>query len=313
MAEVKIYYKIDGDTCYYSNTIYDANYQTWNNTSTAGGKNVSIVLTVGKFTFPTNAKNLFRGCNNSSFNMSNWVTSGCTNMGGLFASCRGLTTLYLSNFNTSWCTDMSDMFEGCSNLVSINLSGFNTSNVTNMVDMFGYCTSLKSIDVSNFNTAKVQYFAGMFHSCKALTSLNLHNFSTISAAHLHGMFQACENLKWLDIYNFTVHQTQVSVQVYDMFSGCKNLERVFIKPNQDWGSQDIIDTNMFANCEKILNWDGTVDKTRANNTKPNGYFGVYGIWMYDYLVFEKNEDSWVQTELYLKDSDIWNKSQAMIR
>lgn len=316
MATVNIWYMIDGDVCKYANQQYGADYAQWNNTYTASGKTVQLVKTAGKFTFPTNASSMFRNCANTTIDLSNIDTSQCTNMAGLFASCRSLTSLDLSGFNTSNVTDMSDMFEGASSLTTLDLSSFNTSNVVYFTDMFSGCTNLASVNVSSFNTSKAGYLQSMFLNCKSLTSLNLHNFNTSNCTFMQAMFQGCSNLKWLDLYNFNVTRPSSfssTLRTDYMFAGCSNLERVFVKAGQDWNVFYVGSTGMFDGCTKILNWDGTTDKTRANNTTDYGYFGVYGIWMYEYDVYEKTSDSWIKGELYLKDNDTWKAQAVMLR
>ena len=63
-------------------------------------------------------------------------TSLVTDMSGMFANCRNLTTLDLSSFNTSAVTSMSYMCQYCSNRTALDLSSFNTTAVTNMSCMF---------------------------------------------------------------------------------------------------------------------------------------------------------------------------------
>ena len=100
----------------------------------------------------------------------------------MFYGCSSLTSLNLSNFNTSGVTDMGAMFRSCSSLTSLDLSNFDTSSVTNMMYMFCDCSSLISLDVSNFNTSSVKYYMSyMFDGCSSLYRLVLsENFKFLT-------------------------------------------------------------------------------------------------------------------------------------
>ena len=61
----------------------------------------------------------------------------------MFQGCESLPSLDLSRFNTSSVTDMGGMFAGCKHLETIFAGkGWSTSNVTESSEMFAGCTSL---------------------------------------------------------------------------------------------------------------------------------------------------------------------------
>ena len=75
--------------------------------------------------------------------LENLNTSEVTNMTGMFAFCRQLTSLDLSNFNTAKVTEMIAMFNGCRALETIYVSdGWTVENVTESRLMFDECYSL---------------------------------------------------------------------------------------------------------------------------------------------------------------------------
>ena len=53
----------------------------------------------------------------------------------IFYKCYNITEIDLSNFDTSQCTSMRGMFNRCTSLTSLDLSSFNTSQVTSMLGM----------------------------------------------------------------------------------------------------------------------------------------------------------------------------------
>ena len=114
-------------------------------------------------------------------------TANVTDMSGMFAYCKSLTTLDLSTFNTASVKNMTEMFSGCSSLESLDVSRFNTANVFSMNNMFSGCKKLGELNLSNFNTGKVAYMVGMFNDCTSLTSLDLSSFDTRQVEYVCSM------------------------------------------------------------------------------------------------------------------------------
>ena len=48
-----------------------------------------------------------------------------------------------------------------------------------------------------------------------------------------------------------------------------------------------------------------VDETRANNTTPNGYFGITPHIMTKHMVYEKIDGTWSAVTVLQKQSDEW--------
>lgn len=63
--------------------------------------------------------------------------------------------------------------------------------------------------------------------------------------------------------------------------------------------------SIFYNCTSLANWDGVVDETRANNTTPNGYFGIIPHIMTKRTVYEKIDGTWSAVTVLQKQSNEW--------
>ena len=199
--------------------------------------------------------------------LQNLNTSEVTDMHGMFAGCKALTSLDLKSFNTSSVTNMSDMFAGCKALTALDLSYFNTSNVTEMNWMFTGCFALTTLDLKSFNTEKVTTMSGIFHACLSLTSINIPNFNTSNVANMSRMFSDCPALTSLDLKNFN---TSNVTDMRWMFARCSKL--VNIVCNKTWKSKE--SQGMFEDCTALkgaVKYDASkVDVTMAN--PETGYF-----------------------------------------
>ncbi len=107
---------------------------------------------------PTSCKSWFDDCYNLTAieGLEYLNTSEVTNMTGMFAYCRQLTSLDLSNFNTAKVTEMIGMFSNCEALETIYVSdGWTVDNVTESRLMFGYCYSLVGGQGTTYNSGKI--------------------------------------------------------------------------------------------------------------------------------------------------------------
>ncbi|MDR1017558.1 MAG: DUF285 domain-containing protein [Lachnospiraceae bacterium] len=180
-----------------------------------------------------------------SLNVSGFDTSSVTNMSHMFDMCAFLNTLDLSSFNTSNVIDMSYMFSSTGNfgdMENLNISTFDTSNVTNMEKMF-YGIPVTSLDVSGFNTARVTNMTSMFDGCGFITSLVVSDFNTSQVTDMSGMFDGCQGLTSLDLSNFnTARVTNMST----MFSSCKALTSLNLS---SFNTEQVTNmSEMFSNC-----------------------------------------------------------------
>lgn len=79
---------------------------------------------------------------------------------------------------------------------------------------------------------------------------------------MSNMFNGCSGMTNIDISNWDMDNVET---VDAMFARCINLEEIKVKPYTDWndGSKGT-GINLFNTDEKLPNWDGTVDITKAN-------------------------------------------------
>ena len=137
--------------------------------------------------------------------------------GYMFKGCSGLNEIDLSNFNSSNCLYMYGIFERCSSLTSLNLSNFDTSHVEIMNSMFDNCTSLKSLNLSSFDTSQLTKISFMFLGCLSLTSVDLSNFNISKVVSIGKLFLDCKNLRYINLKGFV---ETVTTEVIEFLKEC---------------------------------------------------------------------------------------------
>ena len=76
-----------------------------------------------------------------------------------------------NDIDTSEITNMEGLFAYKRNLTSIDISDWNVSGVKNMEEMFAGCKDLESIgDISGWNIESLKDITGMFYACEKLTN-----------------------------------------------------------------------------------------------------------------------------------------------
>lgn len=160
----------------------------------------------------------------NKIDLSEFDTTGVTNMKKMFSNCGKVREFDLRNFDTSEVKDMQEMFSRCLDAENIDLSSFSTHRVTNMRRMFFNCTDIKELDVSSLNTESVTDMSEMFASCFELQKLDLRNFDTSNADTLEEMFTFCTSLTDLDISSFKIKYK--IVLLFDMFKNCNKLVKI---------------------------------------------------------------------------------------
>ena len=199
----------------------------------------------------TDMHGMFAGCKAlTSLDLKSFNTSSVTNMSDMFAGCKALTALDLSYFNTSNVTEMNWMFYDCSALTSLDLKSFNTSNVADMEGLFWGCLDLATLNLKSFNTEKVTSMKGMFYDCSVLTSLDLKNFNTENVTNMSYMFSHCSALTSLDLSNFN---TSNVMNMDYMFAGCKALTSLDLK-NFNTEKVEFM-SRMFKDCSALTSLD----------------------------------------------------------
>jgi surface protein len=238
----------------------------------------------------TTVSNMFNSCNQlTTLDLSNWDTSGITDMSRLFYNCQTIASINVSNWNTSNVTTMNDMFFTCPVLETITgLSGWNVANVTNMSNMFTQCYLLSSLnDVSGWNVSNVTNMSNMFSVLSAITSLNLSSWNVSNVLSIDGMFNGSNSLTsignvsgWnvskvtsmnsmftncgitsINVSNWNV--SNVTGGMNDLFSGCSGLTSLDLT---NWNVTNVgYMRGMFAYCTNLTtvgnlydNWNVTL-------------------------------------------------------
>ena len=210
-----------------------------------------------------------------------------------FSNMIKLQHIDLTNFNTTGWTDMSGMFNDCQSLISLDLSSFDTSSVVKFTDgdsygMFSNCKKLEYLDISSFDTSNATEFGksgnfGVFEGCSSLKKLDLSNFNTDKVTDMSAMFRDCTSLIEIDLSGFNMDNL---THVKDMFNGCTKLTKIYTKGNLDLTTnaslaESYTNENMFKDCSVLVGGAGTVydlnkvDKSYARvdrGTTAPGYF-----------------------------------------
>lgn len=204
-----------------------------------------------KLSDATNLSNMFYRCENvTSFNFSDFDTSGVTDMTEMFSGCFSIATLDVSNFDTSSVLSMHGMFASCSELNSLDLSKFDTSNVTDMCSMFSLCTKLSKLDIGNFNTKNVSDMYGMFYYCLSLSDIDLSSFDTSKVTRMSSMFYFCQSITDIELSGFN---TKNVTEMNSMFEGCYRLRTLDLSSFNTFNVTDML--GMFSKCQNLTTLD----------------------------------------------------------
>ncbi|MCR5483079.1 MAG: BspA family leucine-rich repeat surface protein [Bacilli bacterium] len=209
---------------------------------------------------------LFKGCSSLKIlNVSKWDTSNVTNFYSLFYGLQSIKTLDVSHWNTSKATNMGYMFYYTSNLQELDISNFDTKNVTNMSRMFQNCGA-KELDFSRWSTPNLKSVEGMFYGCQA-TTLDLRTINVSNCTNFSGVFHFA-SASTIDISTWN---TSKVTNMFRMFC-FSSVQHVYIGDSWSLASLDTsTSSEMFHKCDKIHNWNGTKDQTKAY-AGSGGYF-----------------------------------------
>ena len=212
----------------------------------------------------TDISSMFQECTNLKYiNFTNFDSHLLTNLNHVFFNCFSLQSLDLRSFNTESVTSMFQTFYCCRSLSSLDISSFNTSSVETMFQMFFECAILKSLDLSNFDTSSVTNMFEMFLNCFELESINLNSFNTKLVTDMGQMFYDCHALKSLNLSNFDTSSVN---SMFEMFSGCNSLKSLDLS-NFNTPSLTNMES-MFKNCIQLESLDiSNFDTSNVNNMK----------------------------------------------
>lgn len=121
---------------------------------------------VHKYNQIKDMQSLFENFDGKELDLSQFDTTGASDMQGMFFNCTLLEKLNISNFNTSTVFDMNSMFKSCSSLKELNVSSFDTKEVGDMYEMFCECSSLRELDLSNFEIGDYTDIGGILRNTR---------------------------------------------------------------------------------------------------------------------------------------------------
>ena len=213
--------------------------------------------TGGEIEAPNSCLSLFEGFTAlTTVDLTNFDTTGVTNMENMFRSCFALTSVGdLSGWDMSSVTNMKKMFSGCNNLTGIgDLSGWDVSNVTDMTSLFYECAALTDEDlsgVSEWDVGNVKIMNGTFRSL-SITELDLSGWNVSNVEDMYTMIYNCQNLK--TVGNLSGWNVSKVKNLGFMFSDCFALEAIEGISGWDVTSVENADY-IFQECENLTELD----------------------------------------------------------
>lgn len=174
----------------------------------------------------TNMQGLFYSCKIlKNLDTEYLNTKNCSNFSWIFQNCTSLQNLDLSNWNMEKGEHFEGMFRDCTSIKFLNLGAWNTGTAS-CYYMFGGCTSLENLgDMSAWNTENITDFSYMFYNCKSLKSVNVKNWNTVNGTTFCNMFDGCISIEELDI---TSWDTSSSINMSNIFNNMKGLNKIII-------------------------------------------------------------------------------------
>ena len=278
-------------------------------TPTMGGNKAIIDLYDDKFILPENARRMFCGATNTTFNDTDkWVLAATTNVSELFRQCPNLVSVDMSTWGMSTVVDASYMFAMCPSLKYVNMKGWQPFLLSNVVGMFFHDELLEEIDVDP-NTDWTQWHrlgadqtAYMFSGCvslpkytSALEDINTNQSRYINNTTDIGVFKAYPityHVRWLrwsgpgalPLYEEDVEKGKTPVYVGDTPTkpGIGSYNYIFdhwdptpAALNDDQDYMPIFRT-VSSNTYTITFYDNEMDKVLWTTVVPEGETPVYG-------------------------------------
>ena len=338
-----IYYKIDGNYCYYTNTQKEG-YTQWVQ-KTLPTDNVSygkyVVCEDNPLVLPEYPYRLFTGMTNLVFP---WTLdfSGAMTAVGLFGYSK-LTTIDLSDYNLYDVSNVSNMFYHCDDLTSIAFWD-DWSKITEAGSICAYCESLQSVTLNIDNAPKLRGIDLMFYHCSNLRTANVTiantnvlvtagsvfehctnmetcTFRVTPQRKLMGMsnlFGSCRSLREIDMSWYTDFSPLLESGLDELFRDCVSLRRIVYNEDiPDWEREvyylgkSVGGASMFQNCISLPNYDDSSNRSwsiyRANNKADFGYFGIETTKLY-----YKSNNTWYKHYVFLKEEGSWVQYDAQM-
>ena len=170
-----------------------------------------------------------------------FINNKVTSLASMFIDCWALTDLNITNWNTSGVTNMSNMFGNCRRLKNLDAAAdFNYSAVTTIASMFSGCHSLESIpDFSNIAFPKMTTLASLFNNCISIKEVRLTGISAPLCTTMANMFQNCYETEYISLTDFDM---PALTSVGSMFVNNFNLKVLRIS---NWSASKITTASSF--------------------------------------------------------------------
>jgi surface protein len=209
----------------------------------------------------TNIGGFFNGCTllTEIVGLETWDTSNVTNFGGLFTNCSSLVEVNgIETWDFTKSSIISSIFQNCSSLVEVNgIETWDTSNVTNFSNVFTGCTSLTTLQgISGWDVSKGTTFVNIFNNCQNEGMFDLSNWVIRSDVNvsLQGMFDNCGSLT--EIKGISGWDTSTVTSFANFFDNCTALTETTIKQVENWDVSSVeFFTSMFNNCDQLTSID----------------------------------------------------------
>jgi surface protein len=128
---------------------------------------------------------MFNGCNKlTSLDLTTWDMSNATTTANMFINCYAMADLKMGDTfgKMGQISNMEGMFANCKALTSLDLSGMTVASCTNMNNLFLNCESLSALSLSGWEVQSAKNSAGVFAGCKALKTVDMTNSTQESIA-----------------------------------------------------------------------------------------------------------------------------------
>ena len=230
---------------------------------------------------PEYSYRMFRDMSNLvTFDSTNYIVDGVTNMQQLFYLCRKLENLIgLSSWDISKVETMLAMFYTCTNLSDISyLSSWDTSSLTSTAYMLSG-THISNVDpFFKWNMSNVTNTSGMFADCSVLTNINgLINWDTSNVTDMNQMFIECHNL--VDLNGLKNWNVENVTRFRWMFRACIGIEEIDLS---NWETPSLTDMNEFFG---MYNLDGSnrtdsklkriIISSKFDTSRVTSFFGAF--------------------------------------
>ena len=209
-----------------------------------------------------------------SVDFTNLDAADLTQMYGILAYDRTLTSVNLNMLNADQITDMAEAFRSTS-ITGLDLTAIGDGRLWTISNMCNSCTQLETvrtgwtlpvlyyaqgtfaedanltgIDAGGWRFGKVGSLSLMFKGCSGLKSLDVSRWDTSTVFVLYWTFGSCTGLKTLDVSGWNTSSLQ---DARGIFSNCTGLETLDVS---GWNTGRVTSfERIFNNCSSLTKLD----------------------------------------------------------